>query len=330
MTVLERRLLTLSVLFGVLMLVALSGGWPQSPPAVAQAASGAYYGVPDSWVAAATSDWPQSTPWWCAVANIEALANYAWEVRNGYGNYPFHAGGQFTVANDMNSSAALSRWGSPAGSTFKANISYDSGVDPRGIAWGTFYESPSRYQLVAGAAPATQPGAPPPPRRPKQSGFAYHNVIYHYSVAQNDLAVAGFARTLILFHQPVSVTINHGFHSDVVSGVYALSDPVAGFPANVDAVVAWDPAVGQSTGGYQATREALWDYYSFNTTYYIWGSLYNGNNGADPDPAVGMYRPNSTYPTHWINTLVTIEPDSHYYVSPDFAYDEHGHMMLHP
>jgi hypothetical protein len=50
----------------------------------------------------------------------------------------------------------------------------------------------------------------------------------------------------------------------------------------------------------------------------------------DPDPAVGVYVPNSTYPNHWIGFRVDIEPDTLVNISVDYALDENGNVMTHP
>jgi hypothetical protein len=164
-----------------------------------------------------------------------------------------------------------------------------------------------------------------------QLGYTYHNVIYHQSA---NLAVAGLARTLTRFGQPVIVTTAHGLHTVVVSGVWASSNPVSGYPADVNAVNVWDPGVGPPGGGYQSSRLKTWASYTFNTNANAWGSVYSANPSQwgdfDPDPAVGIYVPNSTYPHHWIGFRVDIEPDTLVNVSVDYALDENGNVMLHP
>ena len=229
----------------------------------------------------------------------------------------------------MNSTAAVSEWGTPSwngiGPGFHADIARDGGTDPRSIAWGIEYESIARFYWNA-----PTPGSKGPwNTRPTLliPSYAFHDVVYHGTVAAS---VAGFARTLERFGMPISVTMAHGLHSDIVSGVYATNDPISAYPANVDAVNVWDPAVGTSLGGYQSAREVTWDNYSFNTNAYMWGTTYNSNNGYDPDPAVGIYTPNSQYHTHWINYRTDIEPDWYATTNPDYALDETGAIMTHP
>lgn len=331
MTTLEKRLLAVAMVFGVLTLsvVVARGGLADiwKVPEV-HAASGAYYGANDAWASTAASDWPQADPNWCGVANIEMVANYTYQVaannqnaiRWGPGSH-----GQQQIANDLNSSAGVSRWGTAprtaGGPGFNADIAADGGTDPRSIAWGSFYES-----AYGGYLKVQQPGYLLP-----SNAMGYHNVIYHTDVQH---AVGGLARTLARYHLPVSVTMAHGLHSDVVTGVYSNNDPIQSYPADVNAVVVWDPDVGTADGGYQSAREVVWSNYTFNSDWRMWGSTYQANpfNGVayDPDPSVGIYTPNGAYPHHWIGYYVDIEPDSYAALSPDYALDENGNAMLHP
>jgi hypothetical protein len=328
MTQLERRLLTTALVFGLLTLgvIGARGGLTQAfgqAPA-AQAHTGTFYGANETWVATAATEWPQRGNNWCGPANIEVVANYTFQLIRGQYDTPFLTGGQQRIVNDLNSTAAVSEWGTPPwngiGPGFKADIAQDGGLDPRGMAWGILYESvaginmhhfPVNYLLGY----------------PYYVGYTYHDVIYHNDVTH---AVGGLARTLDRFGQPISVTIAHGLHFDVVSGVYANNDPINAYPADVDAVNTWDPAVGTPGGGYQSAREVTWDNYTFNTDVHMWGSTYNSNNGYDPDPSVGIYTPNSTYPTHWIGNRTDFEPDGQVTVGVDYALDENGNVMMHP
>lgn len=335
MTLSERRMLALAFIFCLLTFSVWTGQPPLSQMRAfwdvpsAQAASGTFYGANEGWAAQAASDWPQHDPNWCGVSNIEMIANYTFQLAANNGNvYPFNTGGgQAIIANDLNSAPAVSVWGTaPKTSTgpgFAADIAADGGTDPRSIAWGLAYESVTGSywrQWSQRNASSDSPLAAPP-------AYTFHNVIYHGSV---DSAVAGLARTLERYQIPVSVTIAHGLHSDVVTGVYATSDPITSYPANVTALNVWDPGVGSPWGGYQSSREVTWDTYTFETDVHLWGSAYNLNNGYDPDPAQGIYTPNSTYPNHWITFRTDIEPDNQVRVSPDMALDEQGGVMTHP
>lgn len=190
------------------------------------------------------------------------------------------------------------------------------------MAWGTEYESAYgwywRY-LHNGGSPDKLKIAVP--------RLTFHNVIYHGTTTQD---VAGLARTLERYQQPIVVTVAHGLHFDVVGGVYSKSDPITTYPADTDAVDVWDPAVGTADGGYQATREYLWTGYTFNTDSHMWGTHYQLNGGYDPDPSVGIYKPNADFKAHWIGTHDTFEPDYLINVLPDYAVDENLTVMLHP
>ncbi|MFI5273259.1 MAG: hypothetical protein ACHQ4H_09550 [Ktedonobacterales bacterium] len=326
MTQLERRLVAFILIFSILTLsvVAVRGMAPQGFAQVPTAyASDTYYGANSNWVATAASEWPQKEGNWCGPANIEVVANYTFQMLGGQNDTPFLSGGQQRIVNDLNSPAGVSEWGTPSwngiGPGFKADIARDGGLDPRGMAWGIYYES------FAGLSLRFPPGPQPPSYA--VADYAYHDVIYHNDVTH---AVGGLARTLERFHQPISVTIAHGLHFDVVSGVYASDDPINSYPARVDAVTAWDPAVGTSSGGYQSAREVTWTGYTFNTNSNMWGTTYQSNNGYDPDPLVGIYVPNSTYKSHWIGNRTDFEPDMLFGVGVDFALDENGNVMTHP
>ena len=327
MTSLERRLLAASLLLGVLTLSVITGRALFAAPHVA-AVSGNFYGANEAYMLAGAVDWPQANSNWCAVASIELVANYTYQMQSGQSYFPFHAGGQQQIAADLNSAASVSQWGTPSyngvGPGFAADIARDFGTDPRSIAWGIWYES-----LAGKLARLYQPGKLSP--RIAQLGYTYHNVIYHQPA---NLAVAGLARTLTRFGQPVIVTTAHGLHTVVVAGVWATSNPLSGYPADVNAVNVWDPGVGAPGGGYQSSRRVTWASYTFNTNTNAWGSVYSANHQSygdlDPDPAVGPYVPNSQYPNHWIGFRVDIEPDTLVNVSVDYALDENGNVMLHP
>lgn len=332
MTILERRMLTIALVLGILTAGIAAGkmldGNAWQPP-VAQAHSGSFYGTNESLVAAAAWQWPQKQDNWCGVANIEVIANYTYELIGGSSDRPFMSGGQQRIAADLNSDAAVSEWGTPSsngtGPGFRADIARDGGTDPRAIAWGSEYESAAGiYWRIGDSHEGTVHSHIAAPH----FTYAFSDIIYHLAVNH---AIAGVARTLERFNMPISITMAHGLHSDIISGVYSTNDPISSYPnTNVDAVNAWDPAVGTPSGGYQSAREVTWDNYTFNTDANMWGTPYASNNGYDPDPAVGIYTPNSQYPTHWIGVRTAIEPNSNVTLNPDFALDENGNVMMHP
>lgn len=337
MTWIERRMLAVGLLFGLLTLCVAGSdhfGLATLPTSVAQAASGTFYGANESWVGIAASEWPQRNGNWCGVANIEVLANYSFQAATNNPNYfpfgnpagtPVGGRGQATVANDLNNkSIALSQWGVPnwngIGPGFQADIARDGGTDPRSIAWAALYESAAGDYLHQ-----HRPGYLAP--RWATRAYSIHNVIYHGGETQ---ALTGLARMLETYHLPVSITMAHGLHSDIVSGLYSTNDPNSSGTAAVTAINVWDPGVGSPSGGYQSAREVTWDAYSFNNSPDMWGTTYQSNSGYDPDPAVGPYTPNGQYPTHWINNYTLIGPDRHTTLSPDYALDENGNVMNHP
>jgi hypothetical protein len=337
MTWLERRMLAIALVFGVLTLCVASNdhfGLPSWSVPTAQAASGTFYGANEAWVGVAASEWPQRSNNWCGIANIEVIANYSFMAATNDPNYfpfgnpantPAGARNQASIVNDMdNTSVALSQWGVPSwngtGPGFQADIARDGGTDPRSIAWGALYESAAGDYLHQ-----RHPGYLPP--RWATRAYSIHDVIYHGGESQ---ALTGLARMLENYQAPVSITMAHGLHSDIVSGVYSTNDPDVATTAAVTAINVWDPAVGAPGGGYQSSREVTWDAYSFSTDTSMWGTAYQSNSGYDPDPAVGPYTPNSKYPTHWINYYTLIGPDNHTTVSPDYALDEYGNVMSHP
>lgn len=335
MTLTERRMLVVALILGMLAAGIMAGKLPGGPFArvpEAKAHTGAFYGASESWVAAAASEWPQRNSNWCGIANVEVVANYTYFMKQGStAIIPFNSGGQQRIVNDMNAPQGVSIWGAPprggAGPGFGADIAQDGGTDPHSIAWAVNYESTTGAYWQSWS-PRT--ASNPAPNGPAPA-FVFHNVIYHTDVAH---AVGGLARALERYHMPISIIMAHGLHLDIVSGVYANNDPINNYPADVDAVNVWDPAVGTTDGGYQSSREVTWDNYTFNSNIYMWGSTYNQNliNGVpyDPDPIVGIYVPNSTYPSHWINYRTDIEPDTLINVSPEMAVDESGNVMTHP
>lgn len=130
MTRLERQLVAIILVFGILTLsvVAVRGG--PAPLDVARApiayASDTYYGANTVWVATAASEWPQRGNNWCGPANIEVVANYSFQMIGGQNDTPFLSGGQQRIVNDLNSAAGVSEWGTPSwngiGPGFKADI----------------------------------------------------------------------------------------------------------------------------------------------------------------------------------------------------------------
>lgn len=266
-------------------------------------ASTAEYGASDSKTQSAVNaaGWPQQKNNWCGVATISAIAHYLGKSVS-----------QQTVANYLNSSEAVSEWGTPSSNgspPFKADIAYDVGTDPRSLAAGLTAETgQSTHQLIdmRGAWDATM------------------------HLAQD------VART----HQPISVIVYHGLHSVLVSDVYATGNPVTD-PASVTALVVWDPGFGITNGNIQAAQKVVVPVQDWLTNKYYWASPYNQNHyfglDEDPDPAVGpyMYDPAKNEMAHlWIGNFVYFPPDasgspaSMLNNQPDWPFNQDGKLIV--
>ena len=265
----------------------------------------------------ATNDWYQHRGNWCGIANIRAIQVYDWLYYDG--KSPAWDNSQEAIHNRLNSYS--SPWGHGPGGYVLADISGDFGTDPHAIAYGAWYDTP--------AGPSSQP-------------YWFHNWIYRTSstTATYDFST-DFGRNTVSHNDPISVTINGGYHSFVVDGVWATSDPsYAG--AKLSAIDTWDPWLNhanQSVDGthpYNHTQNQIWSLTDWTTNRLMWGQGYNTHNGADPDPNT----PNHYYvppfykygvPYHWNTYFVTIEQDyiNNAYTSFNYAIDQNGHLAPH-
>jgi hypothetical protein len=290
----------------VLILAVNISDWVQVQPVAASSLvslySGNFYGARKDWMSTATNLWPQILNYYCGIANIQALIRYDFQKE---GKVPviYH---QSDVAYQLNTSSALSPWGTPSGSVFKANISLDGGTDPRSIAWGAWRLTPKNYM--------------------------YHNYIYSNG---NTAATYSFARDFGSHSAeqpniPISVTIDQGGHSFIVSGVYASSDPSSTHETIYD-IVTWDPWLGPSNNPlpgyvplYNTTQNQVWSLTDWlgnqesthGHIWFLWSKPYSNtaNGGFDPEPsAPGRYYdppfPNGQK-THWAGYYITIEWDT--------------------
>ncbi len=243
------------------------------------------------------ANWPQKNGNWCGVANIAAINDYDYLI-NGIDNqnkYP----DQYSVANMLNGTISgqpspISPWGSISGTpAFKANISKDGGTDPRSIAWGLYTVTPNN--------------------------FFFHNYIYPGSNGV-DHAVRNFASDFGPYNglnDPISVTINGGQHSVVISGVIANEDP--SYDPNgviLQKVHIWDPWFGfNGTTPYNTTGRDQWwyvsDFESAQNYPQWWGQTYNTSNGYDPEPSTtgSNYYNAPPLSHHWGGNYITIEQD---------------------
>lgn len=233
------------------------------------------------------------------MANIQTINAYAyWE--QGISSQNQHST-QESVASVLNSSAAESPWGySKYGGAFNADIAADGGTDPRSISWGLYTITPNNY--------------------------FYHNYIYtgNYPTGNSvDHATRNFASDFGSYglNNPISVTVNGGMHSVVVSGVQADGDPSAN-PNDVTlhAILVWDPWYGNTKFGGPTTYNTtgVWQWWNIGdwegTTGVTkwWGQTYNTHNGYDPDPYTtpGFYYNVPPLSTHWGGNYITIEQDT--------------------
>lgn len=278
-----------------------------------------YWGANDSLMNTAVNNnhaqWPQHQSNWCGVSNIIAINWYDQMKVFGTNVDPVWKT-QESIASLLNTNSAISPWGQASGQVghpaFKADIAGDGGTDPRSIAWATWTVTPNN--------------------------FFFHNWIYRTS---NYTATADFAADFGPAHglnDPISVTIDRGQRSFVVSGVYASSDPSAGGSV-LAAIITWDSSVGEPGSlGHQPTREYAWSVddwlnYISQNGHYLWRVPYDTSHYDptfwDPEPSTtpgNYYNPSSTLPAHWNGYYVTIEQDlvTRCNASPDIAYVETG------
>lgn len=230
------------------------------PPRTRAAPNPTNVGVDDTAMQAAVNaaGWPQQTNIWCGVATITAIARY-----RGYGAT------QAGVAAFLNSSAAVSQWGTPPpagpGLGFQANISRDTGSDPRALAEGVSAEAGGTYTQMV-----------------------------DYWGAWN--ATAHLAADIEYSHQPISVIVASGQHSVVVSKIFANGDPASN-PGSIYALEVWDPGYGANAQIQGAQKEIV----SLSTWLYdngYWGAPYD--DLLDPDPAVGPYAGMHLWTGHYV------------------------------
>jgi hypothetical protein len=265
----------------------------------------------------ATNDWYQHQGNWCGIANIRAIQVYDWLYYNG--GSPQWDNSQEAIHNRLNSYS--SPWGHGPGGYVFSDIAADGGTDPHSIAYGAWYDTP--------LSTSSQP-------------YWFHNWIYRTSstTATYDFAT-DFGRNTVSHNDPISVTIDGGFHSFVVDGVWATSDP--SYPgATIHSIDTWDPWLNhanQSVDGthpYNQTENQVWSLYDWTTKRVMWGQGYNTHNGFDPDPDTPNHYyvppfPSYNVPYHWNTYFITIEQDriNDASTSHDYAIDQNGHLAPH-
>ena len=335
MTSAQRVALRLSAILLFLAGALLATAWRAGPgtalaaPAspAAPAAVAIFYGADTTRTNNAIRNiWPQARGPFCGIETSLAVVNYNDQSRG--------LAMRFTSRNDQNVIAArnqtsgASQWGyptplSPCGG--KTNISRDSGTDPRSIAYMTWNYTPNNTY--------------------------YHDTIYRWQFANSVKpsyytqvlqATTSVARALETWHEPLTVQINGGLHSVLVTGVYSYTDPARSYPAQISSIVYRDPMAAPSVSRFQVSI-GVWAGGHFNTPYGVYAlwSLYYGDryivgdrkNTSNPEPAVGMYTPNASHPVHWDLGFTWIQRDSHIANgawNPDWAYTSTGVRMTAP
>ena len=170
--------------------------------------------------AAAAAGWPQQFSNWCGVATIGLVANYLGSSIS-----------QSAILGILNDPNNQSRWSYPAPSSaywgpyVATDISGDFGTDPRSLAKG--------MTVATGR-------------------------LYHVKVDVNGAwdTTVHIVHDMLTARQPISVFVDHGMHSVIVSGVEATGDPLSN-PNSITAIHVWDPGGGVNSVGIQSTQHAV-------------------------------------------------------------------------
>jgi hypothetical protein len=275
-----------------------------APLSFASKQSSAWFGASYQSVVDATNaaQWPQAQSNWCGVASDVAIIEYDGVTTT-----------QSNLANFLDSSAAVSAWGEPPHSSgyygpgFAADISGDFGSDPRSLAEGLM----------------------------SQTNQGYHQLIDEINAYD---ATMQLSRDVARSKQPITVFVDHGQHSVLVSAVQSTRDPVLD-PSTVTTLQVWDPGFGTPGSGIQNAREENVSLNDWLTNTIYWGLPYQSNpyKGLpfDPNPAIGPYAYNtseSEYLSLWINHYVYIRPDitgsASASVNADWAFDQSGALII--
>lgn len=265
--------------------------------------------------------WPQDNANGCGVENAIALVNYD-DLNSGDQNFPLNNSGSQDQLESANQTSGQSQWGHAVPTNHWGgitNIAPDYGTDPRSIAYMMWQNS--------------------------LNNRFFHDYIYRWQFAHNPRnpqpafstqvqeATTGVARALEAWTEPVSVTVNGGLHSVVVSGLWSSNDPATNYPAAIQGLVYRDPE-GDSVTSRVEIDYSTWLNGNFASPfglYSLW-SLYYGDrytvndrlNGFDPEPSVGSYVPNvNSYKEHWEGGFTWIQRDFNFHNGqylPDWSY----------
>ncbi len=254
--------------------------------------------------AAAAAGWPQQFSNWCGVATIGLVANYLGSSIS-----------QSAILGILNDPNNQSRWSYPAPSSaywgpyVATDISGDFGTDPRSLAKG-------------------------------MTGATGH--LYHVKVDVNGAwdTTVHIVHDMLTARQPISVFVDHGMHSVIVSGVEATGDPLSN-PNSITAIHVWDPGGGVNSVGIQSTQHAVVPINTWLSGAIAWSgssyfkypyaaNIYQGR-ALDPDPAVGPYAYTAAAGNHlWIGHNVYISPlasNETAGLSPDWELNQYGTLM---
>lgn len=294
--------------------------------------SGTFYGAQESLVTQAIGGtiWPQVAGNGCAVADAVAMVNYDYLAAGKALRFP-DSTGQSAIAQDNQTNGA-SVWGHATPTNAMGgitNIAPDFGNDPRSVAYDIMHYDWNTIQ--------------------------HHDWIYRWTMAhstkpsfaqQAEEATTLVARALENWPAPVVVFINGGLHSVVLTGIWSTNDPRTSFPANIQGLVYRD-SEGNSTTSRQEISLSTWiggKYSNPFGTYSLW-SLYYGDryavadmkNTADPEPTVGLYKPNSVHPHHWYVGFTWVRWDTtgttnailtDAILTPDWAFDAYNGTIM--
>ena len=222
--------------------------------------------------------WPQQGSNWCGIATVAAIADYI---------APQAQVSQQGVTYTLNDPNNASEWSYPTksgwGPYVPTDIARDFGTDPRSLAEGLTLAT----------------------------GIQYHVIVDTHGAWDTTIHIVD---DLLTTRKPISVFVDNGQHSVVVSGVDATGNPLTN-PGSITAIHVWDPGGGVNGIGIQPHMEQAVPIKTWLSGIISWsGSNYfkypyaaNNYQGVplDPDPAVGpyAYQP-SKYNHMWIGSYV--------------------------
>ena len=298
----------------------------QAPQSCGAACRGTFFGSNHAWMLTATQDWYQHGDFWCGIANIHAIQVYDWLYYDrGKPRWDNSQEAIYNRLNNRSSAGTISPWGY-GGGYVRADISRDTGTDPRAIAFGAWYETP--------------PGS----STNINNSYLFHNWIYNTTstTATYDFST-DFGVKTVSHNDPISVTVDRGGHSFVVDGVFASNDPSVRHPT-LYGIDTWDPWLNRSNQPrirgirYNTFQNQVWSLTDWTTNPVLWGQPYSTNYGNDPDPTkpplasnyyVAPFHYNVGPAHHWLGQYVTIEQDRVANVNVNYALNQLGRVAAH-